>query len=346
MGNLAKTIVAATAALALAGCSPGVTPTAAPPPSEDPTATATASESPRRTQLITVAAPSLEGNLLGEPAEREALVTLPPSYFAGDERYPVVYFLEGYQESTGTFVFNADTIDQQMTAAQEFIIVEADGTNVLGGNFYANSPVGGNMADFIAEDLVAYVDATFRTVPEPGARGLAGFSMGGSGTVNLGLARPDVFGSAYALSPGLLHPDGGLEAMLDDNGAWPAYAAAFAPDPSATESPFAHLLDPSAPLADQDPAVVAAYQSGFGNLEAKVDAYLAGAGRLATIRLSYGEADSYDWIPTGTAYFDELLTAKGVDHSLRTFDGGHSVDQVFYDSDFVTFFSGQFSAGA
>jgi len=344
MRNLTRAVVTATAALALAGCSPGATtPTAGPVSSP---ATETSPTEAKRTQLVTVPAPSLEGNLLGEPAERQVLVTLPPSYFEGEDRYPVVYFLAGYQESTGKFLFNADSIDEQMQSAQEFIIVEADGSNALGGNFYANSPVGGNMADFIAEDLVAHVDATFRTVPETAARGLAGFSMGGSGTVNLALARPDVFGSAYALSPGLLEPDGGLEAMLADNGPWPAYAAAFAPDPSASESPFAHLLDPSIPLADQDPAVVAGYESGYGNLESKVDAYLAGTGRLAALRLSYGEADAYNWIPAGTAYLDELLTAKGVDHSLRTFDGGHSIDDVFYDSDFVTFFSEQFAGAA
>ena len=72
----------------------------------------------------------------------------------------------------------------------------------------------------------------------------------------------------------------------------------------------------------------------------------AGAGRLATIRLSYGEADSYDWIPAGTAYFDDLLTEKGVDHSLRTFDGGHSIDDAFYDDDFVAFFTEQFAGAA
>lgn len=132
--------------------------------------------------------------------------------------------------------------------------------------------------------------------------------------------------------------------MLVDNGAWPAYAAAFAPDPSASAKPYAHLLDPTVPLTKQDPAVVAAYESGFGNLAAKVDAYLAGSARLSTIRLSYGTSDTYTWIPAGTAYLNRLLAAKGVDHSLRTFEGGHSIDEAFYRGDFVHFFSGQFAA--
>ena len=344
-GGVARSVLAAFAALVLAGCAPGGAPAGTPGTGDRSSPPATP-DAPRRTQIVTVPAPSLAGNLLGEPTERKVLVTFPASYFSGDQRYPVVYFLEGYQDSTGAFLTVAADLDKQMAAsgAREFIIVEADGINSLGGNFYANSPVGGNMADFIAKDLVSYVDANLRTVPHTAARGIAGFSMGGGGTVNLALSRPDVFGSAYALSPGLLDPHGGLAAMLADNGSWPAYAAAFAPDTSATASPFAHLLDPAIPLRKQDPAVVAAYEGGFGNLAAKVDAYLAGSGRLTSLRLSYGRSDQYTWIPAGTKYLDRLLSAQGVDHSLRTFDGGHSIDDAFYQGDFVDFRSRQLSA--
>jgi len=293
--------------------------------------------------LERVPAPSLAGNLLGDPTEREALVVLPPSYVDSDARYPVVYFLDGHQESVGRFGPVRAQLAKQMQGAgkREFIVVEIDGRGGLPGNFYANSPVSGNVADFVAEDLTSYIDAHYRTVADRSSRGLAGFSMGGSGAVNLGLARPDVFGAVYAQSPGLLDPNGGLEAMLQDNGAWPEYAAAFAPDPTATAAPYAHLLDPSRPLAEQDPGVVAGYQSGFGDLATKLQAYLAQPVRLSAIRVSYGTNDSYAWIPKGCDYFVGLLDAAGVPHSLRTFTGGHTVDDVFLGSDFVDYFSAQ-----
>jgi len=63
----------------------------------------------------------------------------------------------------------------------------------VGNTFYANSPVTGNAEDALVEDLVAHVDETYRTIPEASARGLSGFSMGGSGTINVGLRHPDVF---------------------------------------------------------------------------------------------------------------------------------------------------------
>ena len=48
-------------------------------------------------ERIKVRSPSLEGNLEGNPADRDVIVVLPPSYRADPaRRYPVVYALHGY----------------------------------------------------------------------------------------------------------------------------------------------------------------------------------------------------------------------------------------------------------
>lgn len=326
--------------LVLAGCAGGDEPEAEPSSAGPQSAAPTLDAAAVTTQRVQVPAPALDGNILGDPSERTALVILPPSYEASDKRYPVVYFLDGWQEPVGRLNSQARLLAQAMLAEgnQELIVVEIDGDNALTGNFYANSPIGGNMEDFVAQDLVAYVDGAFRTIPERTSRGLAGFSMGGFGAVNVGMHRPDVFGAVSALSPGLMTPDG-LADMLADNGAWVPYAATFSPDPTATERPFAHLLDPTVPLDQQDPATVAAYESGFGDLEAKVAAYLALPDQLSHIRLTYGTTDSYAWIPAGTEYLAGLLTREGVPHSLVTFDGGHSLDNGYLREGLVAFFS-------
>lgn len=44
-------------------------------------------------------APSLAGDLVGDPAEIDVAVQLAASYPTSDVRYPVVYFLHGYDES-------------------------------------------------------------------------------------------------------------------------------------------------------------------------------------------------------------------------------------------------------
>ena len=51
-----------------------------------------------RVEKIAVHGRSLEGNLEGNSADRTVYVLLPPSYDkAKAHRYPVVYFLHGYQ---------------------------------------------------------------------------------------------------------------------------------------------------------------------------------------------------------------------------------------------------------
>ena len=57
--------------------------------------------------------------------------------------------------------------------------------------------------DYIARDLIAHVDATYRTVPDRKARALIGLSMGGYGALLLAMRHKDVF-SATASHSGLV----------------------------------------------------------------------------------------------------------------------------------------------
>ncbi|HEX7773821.1 MAG TPA: alpha/beta hydrolase-fold protein, partial [Pyrinomonadaceae bacterium] len=93
----------------------------------------------------------------------------------------------------------------------------ANGANAYKGSFYTNSAVTGNWEDFIVRDLVNYVDSNYRTIRAPQSRGIAGHSMGGYGSVMLGMKHPEIFGAVYALSPCCL----AMEADLSEaNSAW------------------------------------------------------------------------------------------------------------------------------
>lgn len=320
-------------AFLLAGCSgeSQVTPTTASlPPGEG------------RVVEEVVATPALANNIIGDAAERDILVYLPPSYdTAQDERYPVVYFLAGSGENVGKLSPQASRLweHMQQDGSREFIVVEVDGQSAkMGSNFYTNSPITGNAEDALTEDLVTYVDKAYRTIPEAASRGLSGFSMGGSGTVNAGLRHPDLYSALYAFSPGLFAEGSGLEGLLSTEGAWKSYGAAFSPDPDA-EYPYQVAIDAHAPLADQDPAVVAAWESGYGNLKEKVSAYLALPDKLKAIRISYGTADHYPWIPEGSAYFLDLLEENDIPATSHVFDGGHDLDMETFAEDYVSFFS-------
>jgi S-formylglutathione hydrolase FrmB len=59
--------------------------------------------------------------------------------------------------------------------------------------------------DYVAYDVVRWVDAKFRTKADRAHRGLAGLSMGGYGAVLLALQYPETFGAAASHS-GVLWP--------------------------------------------------------------------------------------------------------------------------------------------
>src|SRR5690606_37730520 len=77
----------------------------------------------------------------------------------------------------------------------EVILVMPDGHSKLRGGFYSSSPTVGDYESFVAEDLVKWVDANYRTIARPESRGLAGHSMGGYGTARIAMKRPGVFSS-------------------------------------------------------------------------------------------------------------------------------------------------------
>jgi len=159
------------------------------------------------------------------------LVWLPPSYDREPaRRYPVVYYLHGAfgDETNWTRLGKLDSTLDSLTASgmPELIVIMPDGDdgwyttwNFLGdwaGCRRAHTGAGNEPAesycvpwphydDYIARDLVAYVDRTFRTRAERGYRGIAGLSMGGYGAVTLALSYPDVF-SAAASHSGVLAP--------------------------------------------------------------------------------------------------------------------------------------------
>src|SRR5690606_33788481 len=53
------------------------------------------------------------------------------------------------------------------------------------------------------KDLIPFIDATFRTLPDQENRAMAGLSMGGSHTLRFGLTHPELFDHIGVFSMGL-----------------------------------------------------------------------------------------------------------------------------------------------
>ena len=64
-------------------------------------------------------------------------------------------------------------------ANADLIVVMPDAFNAFQGSFYSSSTTIGDWETYVAKDLVAAIDAKYRTIPRVSSRGLGGHSMGG-----------------------------------------------------------------------------------------------------------------------------------------------------------------------
>ena len=151
---------------------------------------------------------------------RRLTVYLPSGYYQSKQHYPVIYFLHGmYGEDSATM---ADLeinhlLDTAITVKhiKPVIFVLPDSYTKYKGSFYTNSKLTGNWADFIAKDVVDYVDKHFRTIRDKDSRGIAGASMGGNGALKMGMLFPDVFSAVYATTPATLNWSDGINTSID-----------------------------------------------------------------------------------------------------------------------------------
>src|SRR5690606_30623650 len=147
-----------------------------------------------RGETIKVKSREIAGNLLGTAGERDVIVVLPPSYDKErSRRYPVGYALHGYSIGPDQWV---KEIHLPQTAegafakgTPEMIIVLPSSKNEHNGAFYSNSVTTGNFENFIADELIEYIDGKYRTLARPESRGLVGHSMGGYGASRIGIRR-------------------------------------------------------------------------------------------------------------------------------------------------------------
>jgi S-formylglutathione hydrolase FrmB len=288
------------------------------------------------TQRIKVHGASLEGNLEGDSPDRDVIVYLPPSYAkSGRRRYPVLYALHGYSisnEKWTTEIKTPQTVEGAFaTGTREMIVVLANAQTLHNGSMYSNSVTTGNWEDFIAHDLVQYVDAHYRTLARRESRGIAGPSMGGYGTARIAMRHPDVFSSFYAMSPCCMSARGapppemgkrieaavaaGQSASLDFGArATLASAAAWSPNPKAP--PF--YLDLPTKDGVAQPKVLARWAANAPL--AMVDQYVANLRRYSAIALDVGDQDGLRF---DTAELHRMLDDYGIANTFEQYAGDH-----------------------
>ncbi|MGC4054931.1 MAG: alpha/beta fold hydrolase [Paludibaculum sp.] len=316
---------------------------------------------PVTVEAIKIHGAALEGNLEANAVDRDVLVYLPPSYAKEKKRrYPVVYALHGYSigaEQWSKEIHVPQTIEGALAkGAQEMIVVLPDSKTVHNGSMYSSSVTTGDFEQFIARDVVAYVDAHYRTIPKRTSRGLVGHSMGGYGASRIGMRHSDVFGSLYIMSPCCLAPRGGgpanpatekaLAAVKTpaDSATLPfglraqlATAAAWSPNP---KNPPLYLDLPMKDGAVQ-PEVLARWTANAPL--AFVHQYVRNLKVYRGISMDVGDQDG---LKADATKLHEVMDLYGVANSFEIYPGTHtSAVAVRFQNYVMPFFSKNLCSG-
>ena len=292
----------------------------------------------------------LKGNPLGDPHVRDLFVYLPPGYSVSDTRYPSVYCLSGFT-GRGKMLLNdnaftpnfAERMDKLIAAGtiRPMIAVMPNCFTYFGGSQYVNSTATGNYEDYLSTEIVAAIDANFRTVNDRNARAVMGKSSGGYGSLIMGLRHSDVFGlvcstagdayfehcypmdfaKAFRIIKG--DPIGFMRKFWstekqgrDDHAALNTIgmAACYSPDGESFDMPFdletgEVRQDVWARWLEHDPVRL---------VEKHVE-------NLKSLRLLYLDAGTRDEfaLDVGARILSRKLTDHGVDHIHEEFDDGH-----------------------
>jgi len=296
----------------------------------------------------------LAGNLLGDPHERELYVYVPPGYDDASTRYPVAMLLAGYG-STNHNLLNYDFFSPNVV--QRFdrmlregtcapgLLVLPDAINRWGGSQFVDSAATGPYQSYLADEIVPWVDAHYRTLPVREARAVLGRSSGGFGALRLGLDRPDVFAaigshagdSAFETSilPELRDAAiaydraGGIAAFVERFAQDPArvgftgvmmlaYAAAYAPNLT-RELPFCDM-----PIDVRSGELLPDVWERFMQHDPlrRIANDPSALRSMSLVYLDAGNRDEHG-LCFGARRMAELLRARGVALEFEEFDGGH-----------------------
>jgi pimeloyl-ACP methyl ester carboxylesterase len=304
---------------------------------------------PVTVEHIKIHGAALEGNLERDAVDRDVIVFLPPNYAKEPSRhYPVVYALHGFSigaEQWAHEIHVPQTIEGAFAqGAQEMIVVLPDSKTVYNGSMYSSSVTTGDFENFIAHDVVAYIDAHYRTIPNRESRGLVGHSMGGYGASRIGMKHADVFGSLYIMSPCCLSPMTGagfgppdkakemaietekkaaaLKSPSEALAALPGFgvaplatAAAWAPNPK--NPPL--YLDLSTKDGNPVPEILAKFAANAPL--AFIDQYIGNLKRYRTISIDVGDQDG---LRADTIRLHEVLDRYGIANSFAIYPGTHT----------------------
>ncbi|MCT9139774.1 alpha/beta hydrolase [Streptomyces violarus] len=158
-----------------------------------------------RIEKSTIDSALLRGNALEDPHVRPIWVYTPPGYEEQKERrYPAVYLLLGFTGllddwciSTAFCESIPQTVDRMMAVGEcpPMVLIFVDAWTAYGGSQFVDSAGTGRYHSYLCEEVVPWVDSSYRTLPHRDHRAISGKSSGGFGAMYTAMLRPDLFGA-------------------------------------------------------------------------------------------------------------------------------------------------------
>lgn len=139
----------------------------------------------------------LQAGFSPELSTTKLLVGLPPGYWENRKTYPVVFVSHGFNGDRWSYIRRYEQWRRQM-ANEPMILVSMDSFGAFGHHLFLNSEANGPRLDSLTQDIIPYIDRTYRT---NGKRVIYGQSSGGWTAVSVLRHAPELFVGAVATGP-------------------------------------------------------------------------------------------------------------------------------------------------
>jgi hypothetical protein len=299
----------------------------------------------------------LRGNALGDPHVRPLWVYVPPGYDDEPERrFPCVYVIQGltgqldmWRNREAFRPSYLENIDELFGSgeAPPALVAFVDCWTSLGGSQFLNSPATGRYQDFLCDEVVAFVDGRYRTIPDRDHRGIQGKSSGGYGALVTPMLRADVFSALAshagdALFEACYLPEfaKSVRALRDKyGGSYDRFWEDFRARPAFSKEEDDVLLNDwcmaACYSADDDGTVRLPFEVATGRLidevwqrwldKDPVRMVPRFADQLRSMRAIWLDGGTRDewFLDNGAVAVSKELEAIGVEHTLELFDAGH-----------------------
>ncbi len=128
-------------------------------------------------------------------------IIVKPDSYGKKETFSVVYLLHGFGGNYINWIGKVPAIKEYADAMQLIIVCPDGGFS----SWYFDSPIDPKYQyeSFISNELISFIDSTYKTTKSPKARALTGLSMGGHGGIYVGLRHPQTFGAIGSMSGAL-----------------------------------------------------------------------------------------------------------------------------------------------